>query len=79
MTLRWNWDERIGGESEAGAAPTKAPDEVVASDSPAWDGTNTSGFSGLAGGYRYTMGTSTMRATSGYFWSASADGRRLEP
>ena len=45
-----------------------------ASDSPAWDGTNTSGFSGLAGGARDSGGGFYGEGNYGYFWSASADG-----
>ena len=37
----------LGGESVAGET-----DEIVTCGYPSWDGTNTSGFSGLAGGYR---------------------------
>ena len=46
-----------------------------ASDSPAWNGTNTSGFSGLAGGYLNNgVGGFNNEGYKGYFWSASADG-----
>ena len=45
-----------------------------ASDSPAWDGTNSSGFSGLAGGYRNYDGGFYSEGNVGYFWSASAVG-----
>ena len=48
-----------------------------ASDSPAWDGTNTSGFSGLAGGYRNYDGGFSNEGYYGYFWSASAYGQTL--
>ena len=41
-------------------------------DSPSWNGTNTSGFSGLAGGARYTDGSFNNAGFSGYFWLASA-------
>ncbi|MDE0978735.1 MAG: hypothetical protein OSA78_01980 [Flavobacteriales bacterium] len=40
-------------------------------DSPSWNGTNTSGFSGLAGGYRNLNGDCMFEGSSGYFWSAS--------
>ena len=49
----------LGGTSVAGGKMKSSPE-----DSPAWNGTNTSGFSGLAGGYRTTMGASTMEATA---------------
>ena len=42
------------------------------SDSPAWDGTNSSGFSGLAGGVRGSDGGFDDEGVKGYFWSASA-------
>jgi len=42
-----------------------------ASDSPAWDGTNTNGFSGLAGGWRIYNGAFYSVGSSGYFWSVS--------
>ena len=45
-----------------------------ASDSPAWDGTNSSGFSGLAGGYRTINGGFSEEGNLGCFWSASALG-----
>jgi len=41
------------------------------SDDPSWDGTNTSGFSGLAGGYRYINGVSYHGGNYGYYWSSS--------
>ena len=43
-------------------------------DSPAWNGTNSSGFSGLAGGVRGSDGDFYYGGVSGYFWSASANG-----
>ena len=45
-----------------------------ASDSPAWNGTNTSGFSGLAGGGRDYYGVFESEGYYGFFWSASASG-----
>jgi len=45
-----------------------------ASDSPSWNGTNTSGFSGLAGGIRDIYGDFFNEGYYGYFWSASASG-----
>ena len=59
----------LGGASVAGGAMKSS-----ASDSPAWDGTNTSGFSGLAGGYRNSNGVFDYGGDIGYFWSASAYG-----
>ncbi|MDB4494088.1 hypothetical protein N9233_02755, partial [Flavobacteriales bacterium] len=43
-------------------------------DNPSWDGTNTSGFSGLAGGSRSNDGDFDSGGNTGYFWSASAVG-----
>ena len=59
----------LGGTSVAGDAMKSS-----ASDSPAWDGTNSSGFSGLAGGYRDYSGDFDNGGSSGEFWSASANG-----
>ena len=59
----------LGGTSVAGGKMKSSPE-----DSPAWNGTNTSGFSGLAGGYRYDNGGFNDGGNFGYFWSASADG-----
>ena len=41
-------------------------------DDPSWDGSNTSGFSGLAGGARNDNGDFYDEGYTGYFWSASA-------
>jgi uncharacterized protein (TIGR02145 family) len=43
-------------------------------DSPSWNGTNTSGFSGLAGGVRYADGSFYLLTSHVYFWSASPNG-----
>jgi uncharacterized protein (TIGR02145 family) len=43
-------------------------------DSPSWNGTNTSGFSGLAGGFRIHDGVPNALGGNGYFWSASSNG-----
>ena len=40
-------------------------------DNPSWNGTNTSGFSGLAGGHRLFNGTFDLGGYNGYFWSSS--------
>ncbi len=75
-------------ESEANGTGYRGTDQGTqmkssASDSPSWDGTNTSGFSGLAGGYRNYGGDFYNEGYAGYFWSASAYGtyawyRRLD-
>ena len=53
------------------------------SDGHSWDGTNTSGFSALAGGWRMSNGNFFYEGDFGYFWSSSpvgvsAWGRKLE-
>ena len=68
----------LGGTSVAGEDMKSSPE-----DCPSWDGTNTSGFSGLAVGYRNAIGTFHGGGYNGYFWSASAYGenawnRRLD-
>ena len=59
----------LGGTSVAGGKMKSSPE-----DSPAWNGTNTSGFSGLAGGYRDYYGGFYNGGYGGYFWSATAAG-----
>ena len=64
MTLEMELDERSSKYRLAGT--DQAPDEDHLGMEPvAWNGTNSSGFSGLPGGYRYTMGTSAARDTDG--------------
>ena len=63
----------LGGESVAG---------VVMKDNIQWNGTNSSGWSGLPGGYRYSGGFGNGGGY-GYWWSASESGssswrRRLD-
>ena len=66
-------------ESEANDLGYRGTDQGTqmkssASDSPSWDGTNTSGFSGLAGGFRNYNGDFLSGGDTGCFWSASAYG-----
>ena len=56
----------LGGLSAAGNALKSS-----SSDTPAWDGTNSSGFSALAGGYRNQNGFFWNEGNWGYFWSSS--------
>ena len=42
-----------------------------ASDIPGWDGTNSSGFSGLPAGYRDYDGSFSYVGASGFWWSSS--------
>ena len=41
------------------------------SDTPAWDGTNSSGFSAVAAGYRTEVGYFNYHIDEGHFWSSS--------
>ena len=60
----------LGGSSVAGAKMKSSP-----SDSPAWDGTNRSGFSALPGGFRnFNFGFFFNGGGNGYWWSSSANG-----
>ena len=67
------WTELVnylGGEEVAGAKMKSSP-----SDTPAWDGTNSSGFAALPGGYRSSAnGSFFSEGNFGYWWSSSADG-----
>ena len=63
-------------ESEANGTGWRGTDQGAqikssSEDSPSWNGTNTSGFSGLAGGHRLFSGTFDLGGYSGYFWSSS--------
>ena len=44
------------------------------SSSPAWDGTNTSGFTALPGGLRDSNGSFYLEGSLGYWWSATESG-----
>ena len=60
----------LGGSSVAG---TKMKSSTL--DTPAWDGTNSSGFSALPGGYRGSgSGYFDLGGDYGYWWSSSANG-----
>ena len=59
----------LGGSSIAGTQMKSSP-----SDNPAWDGTNTSGFSALAGGTRNSNGNFLNEGLNGDFWSSSPFG-----
>ena len=58
--------DHLGGSSVAGSQLKSSP-----SDSPSWDGTNSSGFSALPGGRRLYDGNFSLVGYSGYWWSAS--------
>ena len=66
--------DHLGGEGEAGDKMKHSP--------PAWDGSNSSGFSGLPVGYRNFLGYFNHEGIYGYWWSTTpfnnnAMGRRL--
>ena len=50
-----------------------------ASDSPSWNGTNTSGFSGLAGGYRDDNGAFSSEGTRLFLVGFGIRSERLGP
>ncbi len=60
--------DQLGGESDAGELMKSS-----ASDDPSWNGTNSSGFSGLPGGLRDASGPYYQHNTYGYWWSSSSD------
>jgi len=69
------------GESEANSEGMRGSIAAVGSqlksspsDNPAWNGTNTSGFSALAGGYRFSNGYFNGEGDLGGFWSSSPNG-----
>jgi uncharacterized protein (TIGR02145 family) len=63
-------ETQLGGASGAGAAM-----KASSSDSPAWNGTNSSGFSALPGGYRtYDNGNFANLGNYGDWWSSSPSG-----
>ena len=59
----------LGGESVAGSAL-----KASATDSPSWDGSNSSGFSALPGGYRHGTGSFYYVGYDAFFWSSSPSG-----
>jgi uncharacterized protein (TIGR02145 family) len=60
-------ENALGGSAVAGTALKAA--------SPAWDGTNSSGFSALPGGYRYYGdGSFDDQGNFGHWWSSSPSG-----
>lgn len=66
-------------ESEANSMDWRGTDQGTQmksspSDHPSWNGTNTSGFSALAGGYRLHNGNFDYEGDGGYFWSSSPSG-----
>ena len=60
----------LGGASVAGSLMKSSP-----INDPSWDGTNESGFSALAGGYRTNIvGDFGQAGSTGFLWSSSANG-----
>jgi len=63
-------ENAFGGRSVAGTALKSS-----AADSPPWDGSNTSGFSALPGGLRYSLyGNFGSLGFNGSWWSSSPSG-----
>jgi uncharacterized protein (TIGR02145 family) len=63
-------ENALGGSSVAGTALKSS-----AADSPPWDGSNSSGFSALPGGFRYYYsGGFGSLGYYGYWWSSSSSG-----
>jgi uncharacterized protein (TIGR02145 family) len=63
-------EDTLGGSLVAGTAL-----KVTSSNTPAWDGSNTSGFSALPGGYRYyDDGYFYDQGSYGSWWSSSPNG-----
>jgi len=62
MTL----ETHLGGESVAG--------DAMKSVSPVWNGSNSSGFSGLPAGYRTPVGSFGLLGTNDNWWSSSTNG-----
>ena len=59
--------DKLGGDEDAG--------EALKATAPAWDGTNSSGFSALPGGARYyDVGRFYGQGNYGYWWSSSPNG-----
>lgn len=58
----------LGGSRSAGNSMKSSR-----TDSPSWDGTNSSGFSALPGGDRTYRGQFMSSGSIGYFWSSSED------
>jgi uncharacterized protein (TIGR02145 family) len=59
----------LGGSSVAGTAMKTSP-----TDTPSWDGSNTSGFSGLPAGFRSYGGDCYDLGRLGYLWSTFPTG-----
>lgn len=59
----------VGGESVAGIAMKSS-----ASDTPSWNGSNSSGFKGLPSGNRNSGGPYFSAGTDGFYWSSTASG-----
>lgn len=64
--------DHLGGMAVAGLAMKSS-----AEDSPSWNGTNTSGFSGLPGGLRSNFGYYYYEGLNSYWWTSTPlDGSR---
>jgi uncharacterized protein (TIGR02145 family) len=63
----------LGGIAAAGDALKSS-----LSDTPEWNGTNSSGFSALAGGVRLDAGNFYDEGNAGYFWSSTLNGTNAD-
>jgi len=61
----------MGGKSVQGNYIPKTKKKVETKEETGWDGNNSSGFSGLPGGYRHYDGDFNSVGDCGYWWSAS--------
>lgn len=64
-----DWNELVDGLGLEAGYQMKSS----ASDSPSWNGSNSSGFSGIPGGGRSNNGDFISLGTDGYWWSTSLD------
>ena len=63
----------LGGSLIAGDAMKSSP-----GDNPSWDGSNSSGFSGLGGGTRQYNGWYYVGGSIGYFWSSTPSENQVD-
>ena len=63
------WNTLIGGFGGGGSAGDALKSSI--SDTPPWNGTNASGFSGVPGGNRYRDGSYHGANAEGYYWTGT--------
>ena len=64
-----DWNTLIGGFGGNGSAGDALKSSI--SDTPPWNGTNASGFSGVPGGNRYRDGSYHGAQAEGYYWTGT--------